>query len=235
MMHEERWPVLTTYKAEHLTRIRFPLGGIGTGTVSLGGRGNLHDWEILNRAHKGFTPSCSFFTLWARAEGEEAVARVLEGEFQPPYDGAAGLGGVGAGLPRFRQVLFHAAYPFAQVELSDPAVPVCARLEAFNPMIPGDSFRSGLPVAVLRWVLWNPTRRPVEVAVAGSVENLVGVDGEAKPDALVNAPRKGEGFSGIFLGAQGGNTAARDWGSLALVAGGEGSYRTAWHGTGRWN
>ena len=50
------WPVMTTYDADHLQRIALPLGGIGTGTVSLGGRGDLRDWEIMNRPAKGYRP-----------------------------------------------------------------------------------------------------------------------------------------------------------------------------------
>src|SRR6187402_2739794 len=61
--HDTRWPILTRYDQDHLARIALPLGGIGTGTVSLGGRGNLHDWEIVNRPAKGFTPDKSFFVL----------------------------------------------------------------------------------------------------------------------------------------------------------------------------
>jgi len=53
----ENWPILKRYDQNHLGRIVFPLGGIGTGTVSLGGRGDLRDWEIMNRAAKGFVPS----------------------------------------------------------------------------------------------------------------------------------------------------------------------------------
>ena len=34
-----------------------PLGGIGTGTISLSGRGGLVDWEVRNRPDKGFTPA----------------------------------------------------------------------------------------------------------------------------------------------------------------------------------
>ncbi|MBM4036048.1 MAG: hypothetical protein FJ291_30310, partial [Planctomycetes bacterium] len=59
------WPVLTRYDQGHLARIALPLGGIGTGTVSLGGRGDLRDWELVNRPAKGFVPRNAFFALWA--------------------------------------------------------------------------------------------------------------------------------------------------------------------------
>jgi len=45
----EAWPVLKRYDQEHIEKIALPLGGIGTGTFSLGGRGDLRDWEIMNR------------------------------------------------------------------------------------------------------------------------------------------------------------------------------------------
>ena len=56
MTHIERWPVLTRYTGEKLARIALPIGGIGTGTVSLGGRGQLRDWEIMNQPARGFCP-----------------------------------------------------------------------------------------------------------------------------------------------------------------------------------
>ena len=42
------WTVLKRYDGNHLTRIALPIGGIGTGTVFLGGRGHLRDWEMMN-------------------------------------------------------------------------------------------------------------------------------------------------------------------------------------------
>ncbi len=53
---DSRWPVLKSYDADHQLRIALPLGGVGNGTVSLGGRGDLRDWEIVNRPAKGWRP-----------------------------------------------------------------------------------------------------------------------------------------------------------------------------------
>jgi non-lysosomal glucosylceramidase len=37
------YPILKHYDSSHLLNIALPIGGIGTGTVSLGGRGELRD------------------------------------------------------------------------------------------------------------------------------------------------------------------------------------------------
>lgn len=51
----QTWPVLKQYDREHLYQVALPLGGIGTGTVSLGGRGELRDWEIMNVPDKKYS------------------------------------------------------------------------------------------------------------------------------------------------------------------------------------
>ena len=54
------WPVLKTYTGQYVNEIAMPLGGIGTGTVSIGGRGDLKDWELMNRGALGFLPAFKF-------------------------------------------------------------------------------------------------------------------------------------------------------------------------------
>jgi hypothetical protein len=39
------WPILKHYDQEHIHKIALPVGGIGTGTISLGGTGNNLTWR----------------------------------------------------------------------------------------------------------------------------------------------------------------------------------------------
>ena len=93
------WPVLKTYEGEYLRRVKMPLGGIGTGTVSLAGRGALVDWEIRNSPDKGFTPEVNDVStgFWIRTEDAEGrvAARLLEG----PLDTECYAGGEGCKAP----------------------------------------------------------------------------------------------------------------------------------------
>ena len=171
-----QWPVLSRYEGERLREVAFPLGGIGTGTISLGGRAQLRDFEVFNQPAKGFTPPCSFFAIWLQRPGDPPLARVLEGTLQPPYSGAFGMPDATAGLPRMRHVALEAAYPFARFTLRDPSLPVTAYLEAFNPLIPLDVERSSLPVAILRWVLVNESAQELEASISFSLMNCIGVD-----------------------------------------------------------
>src|SRR5437588_7495045 len=89
------------FTGDSLREIAFPLGGIGTGTVSLGGRGQLRDWELFNRPGKGKDLPYTFFALWARRGEAAPVARVLERRFLPPYGGGFGIPTrLAPGLPR---------------------------------------------------------------------------------------------------------------------------------------
>jgi len=122
---ETTWPVIRSYDQDHLYRIALPLGGIGTGTVSLGGRGDLRDWEIMNRPAKGFNTTgnmmnAPFFSIYTSAPGNEPVTRALMGPlYDWEYQHMEGRSAPLHGLPRFEKATFDAAYPFGQVHLSD--------------------------------------------------------------------------------------------------------------------
>jgi hypothetical protein len=48
------------FSGDQLKMLAFPLGGVAAGSLALGGRGQLRDWEIFNRPNKGFSPQYAF-------------------------------------------------------------------------------------------------------------------------------------------------------------------------------
>ena len=237
LVEDTQWPTLRIYDEPSLDRIAMPIGGIGTGTVSLGGRGDLRDWEIMNRPAKGFIPRLGnaqtvgpFLALFARADGGTAVARLLEGP--TPLAGIEGSHGAttpNEHLPRFKAARFATAYPFARVLLSDGEVPLDVELRAFNPFVPPDADASGIPMAAFTVVLTNRGRTTVSASAAMSIPNFIGIDGSAvqndwKHDAWPvgarrnrNSVRSSAGIHGLFLASDGVDVSSAAWGTLALA------------------
>lgn len=176
--------VQRSYSDAHAGEIAFPLGGIGSGSVSLGGRGELRDWEIFNRPAKRRILPFSFVALRVKPEGGAAALRVVEGPLQPPFRGWNGYNREsGQGLPHFQKARFTGMYPIAKVDFEDDLLPVTVSLEAFTPFIPLNVDDSSLPVAVFQYRLTNRSSKAVEVSLAFSLLNPVGYDGKAFLDS----------------------------------------------------
>jgi uncharacterized protein (DUF608 family) len=234
-----------TFSGEALRELAFPLGGIGTGTVSLGGRGDLRDWEIFNRPAKGINLPYTFFAIWARPSGGRPIARVLERQYLPPFVDGAGLPPSRVyGLPRLQEAHFTGAYPFAHIRFHDDTLPVNVELEAWNPCIPHNAGDSGLPVAILRWHVRNPNGAPVEVCVAGSIFNAAGYDGQTALSgrsnplwgANLNEWRDDGGVRGLYLAGGKQTNGSPGTGSMALATTWTGvTYRTHWERSKWWD
>ncbi len=229
------WPVLKTYDREHLFCVALPIGGIGTGVVSLGGRGELRDWEIMNKPAIGYNTTLQgndapFFSIWIKPEGKEPVTKALVGPIYPyEYNQGEGKPVNHHGLPRFEKATFDAAYPFGQVHLSDSRLPVKVRIKGFNPLIPGNADDSGIPVAVLSYEVENLENTPIEIAVCGSMRNFIGQDGsryyvgwngENYPYGTknnINRFRKNDGLQGIYMYSDSVDKKDAAWGTIALT------------------
>lgn len=167
-----------SYTDDALKEIAFPLGGIGTGTVSLGGRGQLRDWEIFNRPGKGKGLVYTFPAIFTRTRSGETMARVLESKLLPPYVEGGGLPPHEvAGLPRLSNAIFRGEYPFAFIDFRDAQLPVKVDLVAFNPMIPLNEMDSAIPTAILRYKVTNTQQEDVDVTICWSLQNACGNDG----------------------------------------------------------
>ncbi len=168
------WPLLKTLDEypHQATEAAFLLGGIGTGNVSLGARGELKDWEVFNTPGKGNLFPYTFFALHV-SDGDQRHSRVLEGPVQPPHNRSHGYDSAQlAGLPRMKGSRMRAEYPLCAIRFEDESLPVQVDLEAYTPFIPLDDVDSALPVAILRYRVRNRSDKPCFVSVAGSLANM---------------------------------------------------------------
>ncbi len=233
------YPVLKHYNQSHLAKIALPVGGIGTGTVSLGGRGDLRYWEIMNipgkqnpgGPNKNDLESVSpMFCLFTQTPDGKKTSKTLTGPAEYfEYENMMGEPFVHHGMPRFRNASFDAAYPFGQVNLSDPDVPVDVKIKTFNPLIPGDAEASGIPIAVFRIVLTNKMNAPLSVAVCNVMDNFIGIDGSKQKIDWKGEPvlygakgnrnefRSTKGISGIYMYSYSVDPKDPAWGTIALT------------------
>ena len=232
------------FTGRQLKMIAFPMGGVAAGSLSLGGRGQLRDWEIFNRPNKGFSPAYALPSIWVQAGDAKPIARVLEARILPPYEGQDGLGSANApGLGRLETATFTGEYPLAHLRFEDRDLPVQVELEAFSPFIPHDPDDSGLPVAIMRYTVKNPGRTTAKVGIAFSIENPVkpgtnrGGAAFAVKDARANEYKKSPQLEGLLMGNP--DVPAGDplHGTFALsVLARDGAHTSYWRGwpQGRW-
>jgi len=240
--HEDiRYP--RVFRGQQLKMISFPLGGVAAGSLGLGGRGQLRDWEIFNRPHRGYSLPYAFPAIWVQSGNAKPIARVLEARILPPYEGQDGLGSDNApGLSRLESAEFTGEYPLAHIAFQDSTLPVTVELDAFSPFIPHDPDDSGLPVAILRYRVTNHRSSPAKVGIVFSIDNPVAVSvpqGHAKPlqDQRRNEYRSDPKLAGFLMSNP--ELIADDpmAGSFALTAiPASGTSLTHWQGwpKGRW-
>jgi len=220
----------------------FLLGGIGTGNVSVGSRGQLKDWELFNSPGKGNKMPYTFFSIWT-SRGQEIKTRVLESKIQPPYAKSHGFNSDEvAGLPRFDSSKMKGEYPFVEVEFVDNSLPVKVSLEAFTPFIPLNADDSGVPGAYIRYTVKNISDQEVNVSIVGSLSNVIGFKGfndfgDIELDSRgKNEFRQKEEFSGLYYTNPEVDSGDLHHGNMALVTTGQNiTYKTEWLTGGWWD
>ena len=169
------------YVGQYTKEISFPLGGIGTGSIGLGGDGRLIDWEIFNKPSKGSINGYTHFAIRA-IQGDKITAAVLNGDIQKEFIGQykkSNFTGYGfgpsnqkmCGFPHFKNVEFNGEFPVALLDFKDDKFPANVNMTAFNPFIPLDAKNSSIPAAFFEFEVENITSENVEYQIALSVAN----------------------------------------------------------------
>ena len=183
--------------------VRFLLGGIGTGNISLDHNARLCDFELWNKPNKGFRSPYTFFAVRTETPDGKIRTKALESQLAPPFDFSHGANTTDVcGIPRFRKGEMTGNYPFVNYKFSDKKMPVEAELEAFTPLIPLNVDDSSLPAAVLRYKIKNTTSEKLTVSVAGSMANLCNMAGKdiwnrPQDNKFINRYVQRENYRGI--------------------------------------
>lgn len=178
------------YIGDYTSEISFPLGGIGTGCVGLGGNGRLMDWEIFNRPSKGSINGYSHFAIKA-VKDNKPITFVLNGDLEKNFMGQykqSKFTGYGfgpdsqmmCGFPHFKNVEFDGEFPIATLNFKDDKFPADVTMTAFNPFIPNDSKNSSIPAAFFEIEVTNTTEETLKYQIALSVANPYISHNEAK-------------------------------------------------------
>lgn len=230
---------------DNCSEVAFLLGGIGTGNVSVGARGQFKDWEIFGTAGKGNYMPNAFFAIWAKAEDEVPTYRVLESRLKPPFRKARGFVDYEiAGLPRFEHATCQGKYPFFEVDFQDKSLPYEVSMESFTPFIPLNADDSGLPSAIVRYRVKNNTSKKLDVSVVGSLSNMTSLkkydkhtwDNYQSVDEGVNEYREEEKVRGLYFRPKTINDSNLYYGTMALTTTHKNtSYKRAWLNGGWWD
>jgi len=231
---------IRTFTGEELKTIAFPVGGLGTGNITLGGRGNIQEIEIFNRPNKGKFPDLTFFSIWAQEEGGEPVSKILERKLFPPYIAWMGIPRTQLpGVARFDEATFKGEYPFAYLTLKDKNVPGGVKLEAYNPFVPLSPEKSGIPAAVFNWKIKNSKNSKVSVSLAFSMLNPIKTLDENKRLTYgknLNQYFELEKYKGVLMTSNRADADALEYGSIAFSTTEETvDVQTRWYRGGWWD
>ena len=225
------------YTGERRRYVSFPLGGIGSGSVSLTGSGRLVDWSIRNRPAIDLFNGYSHFAIKAEQDGKLLEARVLNGPYEGTPTGspsARKFDGFGfganrdsmAGVPHFDDVTFIGRFPIAELEFHHESFPGQVRMTAFSPFIPHCDRDSSMPVALFAVSVENDTGAPIDYTIASTLGNY-------GCDSGIHTFTRKKGLSILhFTSADAGSPEQR--GDLAIIADGDDVEHVDYHFRGQW-
>jgi len=160
------------YRGKELLTIGMPCGGIAAGQLYVRGDGTLAQWWIWNnstntgygdkcyRTYRPPSPIQQGFAIRVQAEGEKAAIRQLS---EADFDAIEFIG----------------EYPIAEIRYKTadkPALPVEVTGHVFSPFIPLNARDSALPCTILQYTVRNASNRPLDIGIAGWLQNPVCLD-----------------------------------------------------------
>ncbi|MEP6583190.1 MAG: GH116 family glycosyl hydrolase [Ginsengibacter sp.] len=175
---ESPGPYNTVYKNEFLSRVAFPIGGLGAGMFCMEGTGAISHVSVRNKPEI-FNSPAMFAAI--SVKGITNGAKLLEGPVPDwkkfgQLDAGNGATGATTGLPRFRNASFIAKFPFGYLDISDADIPMKVKITGWSPFIPTDDDNSSLPLGSMEYKFINTGKNAVEAVFSFNSKNFLKVD-----------------------------------------------------------
>ncbi len=151
------------YTGHELDDLAFPMGGVGSGHISLCGDGAIRQWEFFGHTNDNCVVPNSFFAV-RTTNGDETVIRALQ---KPAVGGFEGVD----------DIEFVGEWPVAYLDYIEDELPVRVSLEAFSSHIPMNTKDSAVPCAFFEFTITNTSREEIEVTLLSNMQNCAGYDG----------------------------------------------------------
>lgn len=202
----------TAYTGKNIERVAFPIGGIGAGMFCLEGTGAISHMSVRHNPEMFFEPAMfAAISIKGVPEGAKVLEQIIPDwkKFGMRDSGLGGTGGATWGLPRFQSAAFKARFPFAEITLKDPAMPMTVQIKGWSPFTPGDEDNSSLPAGALEYHFSNTGKKTEECVFSYNARNFMrqGDTGHTirpikngfilSQEAITNAPEK-QGHFAIY-------------------------------------
>ncbi len=217
------------FKNHFQREVALPMGGIGTGSISLGGWGQLRDFEIFNRPSKEMQFSMTFPTLYAKPKGKAPVTKIVQGPPQADVQGE-GFGAIrdtAVGMPHMKSATFTGTFPIGSIAFQDEVMPLTVAVEGFNPFIPTNDKDSSIPCSILLYHVENPTEDVIDGTLVFNLENAIG---KPKGGKTKNSFKDENASRGIFMETERYQPSESRFGTMALATPHKNiTKQTRWH------
>lgn len=158
-------PVRGEYVDSSLT-FGFPLGGIGTGGISINSDGSFGHLRCNNNWMNAIPEARgTFFAAYVRT-ADQTVARILRRAAPREFTNVTPI----------RSTRFKGELPGFELVYQDD-LPVGIRLNGLTPHIPQNIKDSTLPIALFRFTIENPGPQPATISILCAWENILGKGG----------------------------------------------------------
>ncbi|MFT4153529.1 GH116 family glycosyl hydrolase [Parafilimonas sp.] len=172
------------FKGDELLTIGMPCGGIAAGQLYVRGDGTLANWWIYNNAYNtgyGIDSLTHFNTAlgpWTVCYKTFEPKSYIDQGFNIKIKQDGKTTSANLNKKDFDDISFVGEYPIAAISYNSKTkkLPVTVSSEVYSPFIPMNARESATPGTILKYTVKNTSSKPVQVSLAGWLQNFVCLD-----------------------------------------------------------